>query len=364
MAVASAAQAYATFGSLLTGFAFSGLSIYITRKPDPDTAHNQTEIKGIPTAVFLAMVSLGICSFLYANLGSIAAFSPKAAVMALLPYGIVFALSVLSLFYTVTLMMLENLPAEDTAKEAARIAYWVVTVAGTVLVLRFLADAAREAVRSSCQPPPTPCTLPGVLSPWGIALTLLIAASLSVIFTMKLQASEPRWMIGELTNHPAWPPGFVFAATVLVTTTGSVYLSTRGPSYRPSGWLIFPSYAACILLVALFALACGRVVAPRAEVSVEALLQRWAAGAHAAHEAGGQTKAHDWSTPLRWTLYVVCGLALLALTLIGPQRLLSLCVTGPAVLVWFLVWISCPQRPGNGSENAGRMPTGSGTSQS
>ena len=152
MAVASAAQAYATFGSLLTGFAFSGLSFYITRKPDPDKPRNQTEVKGIPAAVFLAMVSLGICSFLYANLGSIAAFSPKAAVMALLPYGIVFALSVLSLFYTVTLMMLENLPAKDpaddaakaaakdAAKDAARIAYWVVTVAGTVLVLRFLAD--------------------------------------------------------------------------------------------------------------------------------------------------------------------------------------------------------------------------------
>jgi len=104
-------------------------------------------------------------------------------------------------------------------------------------------------------------------------------------------------------------------------------------------------------------------VAPRAEVSVESLLQRWAAGAHAAQEAGGQTKAHDRSTPLRRTLYVVWSLALVALTLIGPQQLLSLCVTGPAVLVWFLVWISCPPRPGHGHETTGKMPTGTGTAQ-
>jgi hypothetical protein len=375
MAVASSAQAYATFGGLLTGFAFSGLSFYITRKPGQETGshkeHYRPEVKSIPAAVFLAMVSLGICSFLYANLGSVASTTPRAAIMALLPYGIVFALSVLSLFYTVTLMMLENLPAKD----AARIAYWVVTVAGTVLVLRFLAGTVREAVMSRCPAPPGPlgpptppiaCTLPGVLSSWGICLTLLAAASLSVIFTMKLQESEPRGVIGELTNHPALPPGFVFIATVVVTTTVSVHLSTRSSPYKPPEWLIYPGYAACILFVALFALACGRVVAPRAEVSVESLLQavrlrRRAHDGSATHEAATHTPARSRSRPVRIILHALWIGALAGLLLIGPQRYLSLWVSLPAVGVFFVVQYSCRQRPGNGSRITGGMPVGRGT---
>src|SRR3984957_14066177 len=47
--------AYATFGGLLTGFAFSGLSFYITRKHEqetaPDEKHDQPKIKGIAAPV-------------------------------------------------------------------------------------------------------------------------------------------------------------------------------------------------------------------------------------------------------------------------------------------------------------------------
>ena len=238
MAVASTAQAYATFGGLLTGFAFSGLSVYISRAvkqaeiPQAITYASDMRrpivVKDVAVAVFLAMVSLAISSFLYANLAGVADANPGAAIAALLSYGIVFALSVLSLFYAVTLMMLEH----PLTKYAAKTAYWVVTIAGTVIVLRFLASTASAVAVYRCQHVKN-CEPSGVLSPWGIILTLLIATSLSMLTAMELQQHEPVGRIGALTNHPAWPPGVVFLATVFVTTSESVYLSTRGHSYVP-----------------------------------------------------------------------------------------------------------------------------------
>ena len=356
--------AYATFGGLLTGFAFSGLSFYITRKHEqetaPDEKHDQPKIKGIAAALFLAMVSLGICTFLYANLGVVANSSSGAAVMALLSYGIVFALSVLSLFYAVTLMILENLPDKD----AAKIAYWVVTVAGTVVVLRFLADTAHAAARTRCPPPSTTCILPGVVSGWGISLTLLAAALLSMVCVIRLEEGTPRGVIGALTDHPIWPTGGVFIATVIVTTTESVYLSTRSPGYAPSELLIYSSYAISILSVALFALACGRVISPRAEVSVESLLHLGrAAKDPGVHEVSTQRRKPHRSTSVRKILEPVCLFVVLVLFFIGPEQYLALSIAVPAGAVWLLVWIYCPQKQNNGSENVESMPAGTGTSQ-
>lgn len=271
MAVASTAQAYATFGGLLTGFAFSGLCVYISREVKHAgtrgavtyTGHVRRPIvvKDVAVAVFLAMVSLAISSFLYANLAGVADANPGAAITALLTYGIVFALSVLSLFYAVTLMMLEH----PLTEHAAKTGYWVVTIAGTVIVLRFLASTTSAVAVYRCHHV-VHCEPPGVLSPWGIVFTLIIAMSLAMLTATVLQEHEPGGRIGALTNHPALPPVVVFLATVFVAALESVYLSTRDHSYVPSDWFIYLSYGTSIFLVGLFAFVCGRVISPRAEI--------------------------------------------------------------------------------------------------
>jgi hypothetical protein len=150
--VAATAGTYATFGGVLAGFAFAGLCVYLgrdhcrnddfssssapgqmddsseCRRPSGNEKSGPVEVKHIAAAVFYSMASLAISSFLYSTLAGIADSSPGVAVTALLSYGIIFALSVLSLFYSVTLMMLEH----PLTKDAAKHAYWVVTIAGTV----------------------------------------------------------------------------------------------------------------------------------------------------------------------------------------------------------------------------------------
>ena len=277
------------------------------------------------------MASLGISSFLYSNLVSIVKSSEGAAVTALLSYGIVFALSVLSLFYAVTLMMLEN----PLTKKAAEHAYWVTTIAGTAIVLRFLAGSAGDAVkvryllRGVCPPP-----LPGLFSLRGIFCTLMIAALLSVLITMELQKREPEGKKARRTNLPVAPPLVVFVAAVLVTIVVSPYLNTRNSSYVPSSLMIDASYAISILLIALFAFACGRVVGPRALVE-----------ANHVRDAG----TRRWMrTARRFKLTAIMYLALAAFGVLlffsGPQWYLAPLVTLPAIVILgFVFWLRGPK---------------------
>src|SRR5580704_13793638 len=105
--VASAAGAYASFGSLLVGFAFSGLLFYLTgtRHGTHGTkvadGNSQKITSGhVTVSVLFAMASLTMTSFLYADLAGEAvpqqlisgnaktAYSPAWSVVALLPYGV------------------------------------------------------------------------------------------------------------------------------------------------------------------------------------------------------------------------------------------------------------------------------------
>jgi hypothetical protein len=335
--VASTAESYATFGGVLVGFTFSGLCVYIAREPKQagtqqavtytkDVRH-PIEVRDVTATVFLSMVSLGVSSFLYSSLVGLADASPGAALTALLSYGIVFALSVLSLFYSVTLMVLEHPLTEYVAKTA----YWVVTIAGTVIVLRFLAGTARVAVTYGCRHDRA-CEPASVLSPWGISLTLLIAALLSVLTAMLLQPPKSperarhfrrSETAGFLVNHPTWPPGCVFIATVFVAISESVYLSTRRPSYAPSGSFIYWSYAASIFLVAIFAFASGRVISPRTRIFTD-----------------GVRKSFIWMIPVCGGVATISAVILLFVSgPFGRRWLPTLSVLGPALAVMTLVWL-------------------------
>jgi len=113
--------------------------------------------------------------------------------------------------------------------------------------------------------------------------------------------------------------------------------------------MIYVSYAASILLVTLFALACGRVVAPRAEVNVKSLirlsdkvtvkLQRTGN----APGAAGSTPLHSQSTPatpnsVKASLMLVVAVSAVTMILLGGDRwYLSLFVLIPALAIVILV---------------------------
>lgn len=365
LSVAATAGAYATFGGVLAGFAFAGLCVYLGRDhgrgdnfganssapgqvsdpgefrgSDGDEKPRPVEVKHVAVAVFYSMVSLAISSFLYSTLAGVANSMPGAAATALLSYGIVFALSVLSLFYSVTLMMLEH----PLTKDAAKHAYWMVTIAGTVIVLRFLAEATRDAFlersANACRPP-------GILSWPGIGLTLLVAAALAVLITMELLDYHPTGKLGKLEHYPTAAPMVVFISAVFVTTVESLYLHTRDGSYQPSVWMIYVSYAVSIFLVTLFALACGRVVAPRAEVNVGSLLRAYGklsrrpprdnpATPQAVRQADvAKPQALDTNSKMvkRLLLIIIAIFAVLIFLLGGSQWYLAFFVLLPAVPV-------------------------------
>jgi hypothetical protein len=275
--VASAAGAYATFGFLLVGFAFTGLFYYLTQRrkqedrpsaPAPASAQGKLpppdliETRHVTVAVLYAMASLLLTSLLYIELASQAApsgpsaASPPWTLAALVPYGVAFSLSVLMLFYGLTLIMVEQ------SSPVASWSYWVVACVGPAVALRFLLAAGAQARAVTCR-----CTPGWPLSRWGIAAMVVLAAGVAAFFMLKgLDWPVGRGLLKRLMNRPAAPSILVFVGVAVMAGLLSVYFSGRGPHYRASS-VVMPYVWIGVGAVFLFALFCGCVIGPRVYVS-------------------------------------------------------------------------------------------------
>ncbi len=271
--VASAAGAYATFGFLLVGFAFTGLFYYLTGRrkqedrpgapapsPGDPPAPHPIETRHVTVAVLYAMASLLLTSLLYIELASEAApsgkppMSPPWTAAALVPYGVAFSLSVLMLFYSLTLIMLEQ------SSPVASWSYWVVACVGPAVALRFLLAAATQARAVNCG-----CTPGWPLSRWGIFVVVAAAAGgAAAVMRFGLDRRGTRWLRDLLWDRPAAPSILVFASVAVMTGLLSVYFSGRGPHYHAPSVVTLSVWLA-VIAVFLFALSCGCVIGPRVE---------------------------------------------------------------------------------------------------
>jgi hypothetical protein len=240
--VAAIAKAYADFGGILVGFGFAVLFHYLT-KADPDGQRRKKKNPEDPhpvrkahvtMTVLYAMASLAMTSFLYASLAGEAPSSPGGqlesppwAVAALLPYGVAFALSVLMLFYGLTLIMLEK-----KLTGVAAWSYWMVACAGPAIVLRFLLTAAGAARQAACQ---GTC---GSIWPLTRGQMFLAVAGMAV-GTAAIMLIGMDWRgFRAVRDHPAAPAIVLFALVAAMTGLGSLYLTGRGPHYQASLTLV------------------------------------------------------------------------------------------------------------------------------
>jgi hypothetical protein len=291
--VASLSGSYAAFGGVLVAFSLAGLFWYLTDGHTRGRAREQDDtgkgkaarpaaeekaapgqsarrrradigVRHVTVTVLYAMASLTMTSFLYANLSGEAApqashngQSPAWAVAALLPYGVAFGLSVLMLFYGLTLIMLEQ-----SRKQEAAWSYWVVACAGPAVVLRFLLTAGAEARRAICN-----CTPGGWLSTWAIFWIVLGSVVLAAaLMLLGLEWRFSWWLPKFLGNRPAFPAAVVFGLVSLMTALGSLYFSGRGYTYSPGIGSVYASLWVAVGAVTLFALACGCVIGIRVDV--------------------------------------------------------------------------------------------------
>ena len=279
--VASAASAYATFGFLLVGFAFTGLFFYLTdrnRQADPAVLARHLVDRSVPRPVekrhvtltaLYAMASLLMTSFLYLDLAGEATPakpfgpSPGWAVAALVPYGVAFGLSVLMLFYSLTLIMLEQ------SSPVADWSYWMVACVGPAVVLRFLLTAAASA-RASCA-----CGPAWPLSRWTVSAIVVATAVLAaVLMLVGLSGLQARRLLDWLRDHPATPSILLFAGVAVMAGPISVYFTRRGSDFRPGSVLMTSTVWAAWAAVLLFALSCGCVIGPRVNVARPARLRQ------------------------------------------------------------------------------------------
>jgi hypothetical protein len=271
--VASAAKAYADFGGLLVGFAFVALFAYLKEmprrsagqghkgKPQQDGAAPDVTEGHVTLTVLFAMASLTMTSFLYASLAGEAASEPPAlAAAALVPYGVAFGVSVLMLFYALTLVMLER-----RHKAVASWSYWMVACVGPAVVLRFLLGAAANAREVMCD---FKCGPGWPLSRWWMFAAVALAAAAAATFMLMGLGWEPiRGLRDRLRDLPAGPPIAVFVGVALMTGLVSLYFTGPQPSFPPVSWMVTAAMWVAVLAVAAFAVACGCVIGPRVDVA-------------------------------------------------------------------------------------------------
>jgi hypothetical protein len=271
--VASAAKAYADFGGLLVGFAFVALFAYLKEMPrrPPDRQGKRAAAKDgaavdvteghVTLTVLFAMAALTMTSFLYASLAGEAASEPPAlAAAALLPYGVAFGVSVLMLFYALTLVMLER-----RHQALAGWAYWMVACVGPAVVLRFLLGAAANARQVMCD---FRCGPGWPLSRWWMFILVAGAAlAAAVIMLVGLNRSPFRGLRDRVRDLPAGPPIVVFIVVAAMTGVGSLYFTGQEPATPPLSWMVTAGMWGAVVAVAAWAVACGCVIGPRVNVA-------------------------------------------------------------------------------------------------
>jgi hypothetical protein len=275
--LSSTGSSYSGFAGILAGFSFTALAIYLGWRPEEEPSPGQDKSQPnrdtppdqyiqrttVAAALFYAMASLVMCSFLYASLTAQTSDVQERVPAELLLYGTIFGLSVLALFYSLTLMMYER----SLTRKAARYAYWVVVIAGPIVVLRFLIDAANAVwqVRCSAGCRPDAWSAPVIV---GLA-SLIVLLVLSVIITLFRLLHWWDWsreLLKLLYRHPTAPTIVVFVLATCVTL-GSLPL-TIPATLTPNGWFTIITLVTAFLSLASFALTCGCVIGPRVEIGL------------------------------------------------------------------------------------------------
>jgi hypothetical protein len=270
------AGSFAAIATSLSGFAVAALIVFLSRqaatasrRDGPESSSPDTLVQGIASAIFYAMTSLAICSFLYAGLsGEKEGTSRGAAGMML--FAPVLALSVLALFYALLLMMTENI----LTRPAVKYGFWVLVLAGPVVVMRFLASIALIARR------PGDCSLWFGLNPvaFGTGLLILVAGISAWVAWLgrpdtvrSVQASADGLvsrMVTALASRPNSPARMVFWLTFAVAVF-SLVVSAQKPEFALPGWVSYLMLLAVAVVLAVFSVMCAAALhAPRGRSAV------------------------------------------------------------------------------------------------
>ncbi len=251
------APTYASFAGIMTGFAFAGLTVYLERQ-ERKSKEEKEKIRAfqVVTALFYAMSSLAICAFLYSSLAGES--DPGRALVAALIYGPVLGMAVLSLFYSMTLMMFEH----NVTEKATRYAYQVVVYFGPALVIRFLASHSHSAYQDQCKfsekSVSQSCETTTLL--WIGFISIVVILILSLVITRVATAGTGilHKFRDFIAHRPASPSLFTFFITATVAIF-SLFISTLNSGTIPDLVAHFTLIIGSFLM-ASFAFLCGCVL--------------------------------------------------------------------------------------------------------
>lgn len=198
---------YSQLAGVLAGFAFAGLSFYLTRSELPSQA------AGVAVSLFTAFAALVIVAILYALLsGESPDVATRRVDASLLVYGLPFGLSIITLFYSLTLMATER----PELAGMVGVGKFIVIAAAPLIVIGRLNIAAMDA-----------CGRRPGWQPYHFGWILVVA--LPALATVTL-------VNGPLVDP--WPevsavyPAYIGLGTAVAAAVLSSIISTRRPDFE------------------------------------------------------------------------------------------------------------------------------------
>lgn len=253
--VADPAGQFTTLAELLATLAFTVLVLYLARQDigvDPGQVDNKAvenvdlrRRDEVAASLFCAMIALIICTILYATLSGDCGSSR--GILGLFVYGVLLGLSILALFYTLTLLAVDQLTL------VSRVGYVGIVSIGPALVIRFTAPVASAAVDKGAGY----ATIRNI--GWGIMLIYLLltlwalARSAHRKDRQKSLQKKLHRLLPEKIRQTMAPPVFTFAMATLVGAF-SIAITGQSDSFTPPKLLVWVLWMISVASLGFFSL--------------------------------------------------------------------------------------------------------------
>jgi len=211
--VANLTSLYSQLCGVLAGFAFAGLAIYLNASQLPAQA------AAVSVSLFTAFAALVIVSVLYALLsGESSRVATRRTDTSLLLYGLPFGLSIITMFYALTLMAVER----PELAGMVGVGKFLVVVATPTILLGRLNIAAIDIAADH-----------GRWKPHQLGWVLLILYPIVAAFILNWSS-----LTAYVDATAGSVPGYIGLGSAVLAAVVSPIISTRPPGYRlRPGWV-------------------------------------------------------------------------------------------------------------------------------
>lgn len=247
MDITKEAGFFSQLSGILAGFAFAALTLIISMRFTVNGDDQSGEVEDICMAFIASMVTLIICTAIAAEVASEISSDARATVASWL-LGMVMTISVIMLFYAITLLLMHARLARSL-----KLARWVTGLGVPIFCFEFLTVGSEQIdAQRKIQHLPTADAAPFA--------AVVLAIMVSILLPLLVVKREFRWE-GILKAGPV-----ATCLIAIICLMAQAAMTNLSSDYVPPRWADYVSLTMAAFLICFLGLVAGRVRIPSAPI--------------------------------------------------------------------------------------------------